>query len=133
MTDEPQTRVALVGAGPEAMGLLAGILSDQRVDLAALLDPDPGAALQRAEEYLKAHAPALEARFRPLLTDDPERVARERPVDVIIDAMPPGSGNLAGRLRLALEPRTAQQMNALSARMIWGPEIAPDEQAPAHP
>lgn len=133
MTDDSRTRVALVGAGPDAMELLAGILADQRVDLAAILDPDPGAALRRVESCLSEHPPALRDRFAPLLTDNPERIARERPVDVIVDAMSPGTGNLAGRLRRALEPRSAQQMNALSAGMIWGPRSDEADQDQTHP
>lgn len=121
MNEPSPTRIALVGTAAEALPLLEGLLADRRVALVAILDPDPGKALVRIRSYLEENAPALLEGLHPLIADDPARVAREQPPDVVIDAMAPGTGNLAGRLREALGPRAVQQMNVLSARLIWGP------------
>lgn len=121
MSEASPTRLALVGAGPDALPILEGILADKRVELVAILDPEPGEAFVLVQSHLEKNAPALLQGFHPLIAGDPGRIAREQPPDVIVDAMPPGTGNLAGKLRLALGPRAVQQMNALSARLIWGP------------
>jgi len=121
MTPDHRTRVALVGAGEDALDLVVRLLTDQRVDLVAVLDPLPAAARDRIERYLADHDPELVERFQPTLTDDPERIAREEMVDVIVNAASADAGDLAPRLQRALGPQQVQMVSALSARMVWGP------------
>jgi diguanylate cyclase (GGDEF)-like protein len=120
MTQDKPTQVALVGAGDEAMELIVGLLEDDRVVLAAILDPFPRDIPNRVEALLRERKPELLERFHPFLTEDPGRIAVEVPVDVIVDATPPGVHDLAERLHEAITPRSAQRMNVLSARMVWG-------------
>jgi diguanylate cyclase (GGDEF)-like protein len=124
MTQEKQTRVVLVGAGDEAIELVVGLLEDPGVVLAAILDPFPRDIPNRIEELLRERKPELLERFHPVVTEDPGRIAVEVPVDVIVDTTPQGAHDLVARLCEAIAPRSVQRMNALSARMVWGPKPA---------
>lgn len=119
MNPENPTRVALVGAGEESLDLVARLLEDPRVDLVAILDPDPDAARARVERFLAEHAPALIERFTPLVTADPARISRDEPADVLVNGAP--TSELTEALARALSPRQVQQVSAFSARMVWGP------------
>ncbi len=119
MNPENPTRVALVGAGEESLDLVARLLQDPRVDLVAILDPEPDEARARIERFLAEHAPALIERFTPLVSADPARIGREEPADVLVNAAP--TGEPAEALARALSPRQVQQVSAFSARMVWGP------------
>ncbi len=109
-------RIGIWGATEESLRLMRLLSENADVEVVAVYDAEPQAALERARGLGSDHVQGLE----PLLVADPAAFDPDSTLDVIVDS----NGDFAAQ---AGEDRlgAAQLVTPLTARLLWGYGIAP--------
>jgi diguanylate cyclase (GGDEF)-like protein len=106
-------RIGIYCASDEALQLLPGLEANPDVELAAVYDPDPGAARVRLRSLERGLAHSLEAH----LSSDAGALAGDASLHAVVDASPE-AGFAAAFPEVA--ERGVQIVTPLVARLLWG-------------